>query len=356
MITTLTAGAVAALSAPIAGALVHRSVRRRRAARALAIDTPNGIVDARFVPIGGIEQWIGVRGEDRGNPVLLELHGGPGASNTIFAPRTRAWERHFTLVRWDMRGAGKTFGRGGERGQGALTIEQVLADAVEVTEYARGLLGKRRVVLVANSFGSIFGLHLARRRPDLYAAYVGTDQNITRPGGEAQAYTAVLARLRAAGRRRDLAVIEAMGPDTQRWTARDWSTGARITAQSDPRVAHVVRRLLAPSLWFSPLHRLPELRHFTAGMAFSARLFLEAARADAWREGTRFELPFFVFQGEHDTLTPVDTARRYFADVQAPVKEMALIRDAAHFASFWRPEQFLELLLTRVRPHLAERA
>jgi pimeloyl-ACP methyl ester carboxylesterase len=64
-------------------------------------------------------------------------------------------------------------------------------------------------------------------------------------------------------------------------------------------------------------------------------------------------MPFFIFQGEHDELTPVRLAARYFADVDAPVKEMALIADAAHFASFWQPAQFLELLLERVRPHVA---
>ncbi len=89
------------------------------------------------------------------------------------------------------------------------------------------------------------------------------------------------------------------------------------------------------------------------GMEFSARLYREIARVDPWRDGTRFEVPFFLFQGEHDTLTPVDIAARYFADVSAPVKEMALLRDATHFASFWHPHQFLELVLARVRPHVA---
>jgi hypothetical protein len=43
-----------------------------------AVTTPNGIDEANYVKLGGLEQWITIRGEDRKNPVLLLLHGGPG--------------------------------------------------------------------------------------------------------------------------------------------------------------------------------------------------------------------------------------------------------------------------------------
>lgn len=74
---------------------------------------------------------------------------------------------------------------------------------------------------------------------------------------------------------------------------------------------------------------------------------------DDWADGTRFELPFFLFQGEKDVLTPPHLARRFFDDVQAPVKGFALIEDCSHFAAFRRPERFLELLLAHVRPVVA---
>src|SRR4051794_7329902 len=107
--TLLAASASAVLTAPAAALAGYRGLRRAAHARRLRITTPRGIDEAGFVRIGGIDQWISVRGDDLSNPVILELHGGPGATNLPYAARTRAWERHFTLVRWDMRGAGKTF-------------------------------------------------------------------------------------------------------------------------------------------------------------------------------------------------------------------------------------------------------
>jgi pimeloyl-ACP methyl ester carboxylesterase len=71
---------------------------------------------------------------------------------------------------------------------------------------------------------------------------------------------------------------------------------------------------------------------------------------DARRLGTRFEVPFFLFQGAGDVITLTGPAEEYFADVEAPTKGLALIEDASHFCAFARPDRFLTELLTRVRP------
>ena len=72
---------------------------RERNARDYAITAPNGIDEAKYVEIGGIQQWITIRGEDRNNPVLLFLHGGPGdATNPWGYAGFRRWLRAFTGV------------------------------------------------------------------------------------------------------------------------------------------------------------------------------------------------------------------------------------------------------------------
>ena len=85
---------------------------RNRNAQDYAITAPNGIDEARYVESGGIEQWITIRGEDRNNPVLLLLHGGPGdATNPWGYAGFRSWLKTFTVVQWDQRGAGRTLGK-----------------------------------------------------------------------------------------------------------------------------------------------------------------------------------------------------------------------------------------------------
>jgi proline iminopeptidase len=295
----------AVLAGPPAGLLGYRQLKRSAAARRLRIATMTGIEEAGFVRIGGIDQWVSIRGEDLRNPVMLEIHGGPGASNLIFIPRTRAWER----------------------------------------------LGVTKVVLVANSFGTALGLRLARRHPELYSAYVGADQLIVGGGRDrATVNEALLARLSAAGKRKELAAVTAMGPDRSAWTAQQWSQFAKIVVTTDPLTYDTFKTVVFRSLWFSPLHSLRQVRQYMKGMTFSEHVAPETVAIDEWAEGTVFRLPFFIFPGEHDVLNPPEPARRFFDDVTAPVKEFALITGASHFASFRQPGQFLDLMLTKVRP------
>jgi pimeloyl-ACP methyl ester carboxylesterase len=79
-------------------------------------------------------------------------------------------------------------------------------------------------------------------------------------------------------------------------------------------------------------------------------MFQELRAYDARRLGARFEVPFFLLQGESDVVTLTSLAEDYFEEVEAPAKELALIKDAGHFAAFTQPDRFLAELLIRVRP------
>ena len=129
----------------IVAAAGYRIHGQHVAASMLAIRTPNGIVEGGFQSIGGIEQWIQIRGEDRNNPVILFLHGGPSVSMIPFTYRTmRAWEKQFTIVNWDQRGAGRTYTHNGGAASPPAGIDQLIADGLDVAEFARQHLHKGR--------------------------------------------------------------------------------------------------------------------------------------------------------------------------------------------------------------------
>jgi pimeloyl-ACP methyl ester carboxylesterase len=166
--------------------LGFRAYRQSVNARALAIRSPNGIQEGMYVKIGGIDQWIQIRGEDRGNPVILFVHGGPGASTIPISSGWQPWEKHFTVVQWDQRGAGRTFRMTGEAIAPTMTLAQMTQDGIDVVEYLRTHLHKDKIILIGHSWGSFLGIQIVKQRPDLFFAFVGTGQVVGKQTFEKQ--------------------------------------------------------------------------------------------------------------------------------------------------------------------------
>ena len=180
--------------------------------RLLAIDTPNGIQEAMYVDVGGIRQWIQIRGEDRDNPVLLWLNGGPEFSTIPATPRFLSWESDFTVVMWDQRGEGKTFQDSGRTVADTMTIERMAQDGIEVAEFLRAHLQKEEIVLLGHSWGSILGVRMIDAHPDLFAAYVGTGQVVNVRRSVEYGYPRVLEIARERGNETAIAQLETVGP------------------------------------------------------------------------------------------------------------------------------------------------
>jgi pimeloyl-ACP methyl ester carboxylesterase len=291
------AAAVAAV--PIAGGLAYRKSRQHGVAQALVIDTPKRIVEERFVRVGEIDQWIQIRGEDRDNPVLLVLHGGPGWPNAVFTLPLRPWEQHFTVVQWDHRGAGKTRGRNGKVGSGEMTFSRRVADAIELVEFLRHYLAKDKVILVAESMGTLTGVPLVKRRPELFHALVVTDLYVDVARNEALKYQMTLERLRAADNSKAVAALERIGADPAQWDLRAWSTTMACAFKTNVPTPNLDRKLLFPLALSSPIYTLRDLYNVFMGFQWSTtQMYDELISYDARRLGTRFEVPFFLFQGE----------------------------------------------------------
>ena len=155
-------------------------------ANARKIVTPNGVERLEKVRIGGIDQWVSIRGADRRNPVLLYIHGGPGyVSIPMSWWFSRGWEEYFTVVQWDQRAAGKTnlFTDPATMAP-ILTRERMIADTEEMAAWVRRELGKDKIFVLGHSRGSFLGLQLAERHPEWLYVYIDVCQLIDGPESE----------------------------------------------------------------------------------------------------------------------------------------------------------------------------
>ncbi|WNQ10685.1 alpha/beta hydrolase [Paenibacillus aurantius] len=330
--------------------LLMRTFNQRKNARTLRLTSPDGIAENRYVLIGGIEQWISIRGEDRRNPILLLIHGGPASSYSIFSPLLRSWEKHFTIVQWDQRGAGKTFGKHGREGTGAISFDRLVQDGIEVAQYLLNALQQDKLILLGSSVGSVIGMQMAKRRPELFHAYVGTDQNVGIEGHRLS-YRLNLEGLRKARCVKGIRLFEQIGPDPSLWSLEEFDRKNRWMVKVITPAPNMIMDLILPSMLASPIHSFRDILDYFKGMNYSLeQLYDELISFDARKLGTRYELPYFIFQGDTDWVTPVETAQSFFEDIEAPHKEFALVPNAGHLACFARPEPFLELLLHRVLP------
>jgi pimeloyl-ACP methyl ester carboxylesterase len=322
---------------------------RNRNTEDYAVSAPPGIDEARYVEIGGIDQWITIRGEDRRNPVLLFLHGGPGdATNPWGYAVFRSWLRTFTVVQWDQRGSGRTLGRNGESSAATVSVERLVRDGILVAEHLRKSLGKDKIVLVGHSWGSILGVFMAKARPDLFSAFVGTGQVADPRRSDAVAYDELLRKARRVGDARAVRDLEGVGPppypDGRGYRIqRRWSN---LFEGADLFISAMLGLALS-----APGYTVRDVNDWAQGQMLSAeRLVPETSALEAKALGGEFAVPVFVIQGAEDFTTPTTLAREFVSSIRAPRKEFAAIDGNGHFAVFTEPDIFLKEIAARVLP------
>jgi len=302
------------------------------------------IYESGFVEIGGIDQWIQVRGADEKNPVLLWINGGPGGSTMFDSFAFEPWEEHFTVVMWDQRGEGKTFEKHGRSFAGTMTVERMSDDGIEVAEYLRRRLPDAKIVLLGHSWGSILGVHMIKRRPDLFAAYVGTGQVVAVREQFEAAYPRLVDRAREQGNADAERELKAAGPPTaSNPSAYDITNkwGALLEPPQQPPVRPFT----------FPPRGTQRPAYIAEGESFSHEVLDHALEVeDVTKLGTEFQTAVFFFQGDLDLTTTSSVVRSYYDRLEAPMKRFVVLPGAGHLAIFRARDVFLDALLTEVAP------
>jgi pimeloyl-ACP methyl ester carboxylesterase len=321
---------------------------------AVAAPATASINEEGFVRIGGIEQWVTIHGQDRSKPVILMVHGGPGNPMTPYAhPYFQAWEKDFIIVQWDQRGAGMTYGRNPPAEGEHLSVERLRDDGIEVATYAAKRLGQPKLILMGGSWSSILGTHMAKARPDLFYAYVGSSHLARSADNLKASYDKTMALARAGGDTDAIGKLEALGPPA--WTnPRAFGVVRRITrkyeaARTDP----------APAAWMEPAPAYATEKgqaDYEGGEDYSYIEFVGMhgdgmySKTDLYALGPQFKLPVYLILGEQDLVSTPEVARAWFDTIQAPDKAFVLLPRTGHDPNPPMAAAQWEILQTRVLP------
>jgi pimeloyl-ACP methyl ester carboxylesterase len=319
------------------------------------IVAPTGVQDAYAVEIGGIRQWVNVRGQDRDNPMVLFVHGGPASPviPTLWQFQ-RPLEEYFTIANYDQRGAGKTLALNPQEAVAdTLHVQRYVDDAIALAEHLRTRYHKRKLVLMGHSWGTVVAMHAALQRPDLFHAYVGIGQVINVRTNEQVSFDYGLRAARARGNTDAVREMESIAP----YPGDTPITRERIViARKWPQFYGGLTAYRDESKYFFQGPRLSPDYDDAARCAINAgsvltlgRLLDEFLRVD-FTGVKEFPIPVVMFMGRHDYTTPSEPTAAWLAKVRAPYKQGVWFERSAHMIPWEEPGKTLVSLREHVRP------
>jgi pimeloyl-ACP methyl ester carboxylesterase len=330
------------------------------AARAIVKDldrivAPNGVQETLKLRIGGIEQWVYARGQDRANPVILFVHGGPASPmSAAMWMFQRPLEEYFTVVHWDQRGAGRTYlETDPDSIADTIRIDRYVDDAIELAQQVRERYDQRKLILVGHSWGTVVGMKAALKRPELFHAYVGIGQVINTQDNERLSFDYGLAQAKKHGNAEAIRELESIAPypGDQPITrdriiiARKWPQFyGGLTAFRESSDYYFNAGKLSPEYSATDVAAIDKGSLFTLG-----RILPEFLEVD-FKPVKTFPIPVVMVMGRHDYTTPSQPTDDWLRKVKAPSKRGIWFEHSAHMIPFEEPGKLLLSLVEYVRP------
>lgn len=340
-------GIAAVLAVLLVYVFASKAITDRKMERETAMPQ-GGISSLESVTIGGISQWILIRGEKKDNPILLYIHGGPG-STEMFMSRKMDTEivKDFVVVHWDQRGAGKSYSP--FIPSASYNREQYLSDTYELVSLLKKRFSRNKIYIMGHSWGSYLAAVTAHRHPDDFCAFVGIGQMVNAVENESVSYDFALKRALIEENKEAFNDLLEIGKPPyktlgQMMTQRKWLThfggGMFHGEHSKDGFAY-----MGSFMSESPDYSILDSVRFFLGMITTLRnVWGEFFTLDLYTQAPSFKVPVYFMTGRHDYNTPFEILVRFEKDLQAPKKKIYWFEQSAHSPNFEEPAAFAQAL------------
>lgn len=314
------------------------------------IKTSNGISEIQYLTLNNTRQYVLMRGKDVNNPVLLFLHGGPGASATALLRKfNSALEEHFTVVYWDQRNAGKSYSRKTPKEE--IRVSKYRNDLDSLVAYLKRRFNVNQLFLVGHSWGSRLGLYAVQKNPENFIGYVGIGQELASYEGELISYRYTLKRARETNNRKAIQELEAIGEPQSGDYSKMYRNGFWGMVQQKEwllklggeRYGKTTYTDWIFSIWRSREYSLLDLMKYGKASGFSAGNIIydpDFNHLNFFEQIPEVKTPVFFISGAQDYNTPWELVQRYYQSLKAPYKEFILFDKSGHSPVFEEPERF----------------
>lgn len=310
------------------------------------------IAEEEWVEVNGLAQWTLTRGRDRDNPVLLVLHGGPGAGEFAwFRAYNSNLEDEFVVVHWDQRGAGKSFDA--DTPAETMNLPQIIADIDVVVDHLRVKFRRDRIAVLGHSWGSLLGTTYVAAHPGKVSGYIGTGQISDMAANETYSYAFALAEAERLGNETAIAELREIGAPPygvdETIVQRGWLTefGGGLTRDGRSQVN------LAWTALSIPEFNLIDLINLVRSALFSMdHLWDQIGDINLDQTYLSFKMPVFFILGRYDHQTPSELAEAYFNRLTAPDKELVYFEHSAHAPPWEEPDRFFDVMVNDIKPRL----
>lgn len=319
------------------------------------IKSEKGISEIQYLNINNSKQYILIRGKDTNNPVLLFLHGGPGASATALLRKYNSeLENYFTVVYWDQRNAGKSYNRNTPKEE--IKVANYNKDVDSLVNYLKNRFKKKKLFLIGHSWGSRLGLYAIKRNPENFMAYVGIGQELASYEGELISYKYSLDKAKELKNAKAIKELEEIGEPT----CGDYTKMYKNGFWGLVRQKHWLLKLGGEryaktnysdwifSIWFSREYSFADLMKYGKSSGFSAGNIIydpDFNNINFFKEIPQVNVPIFFISGAYDYNTPWTLVKKYCDSLKAPYKEFIKFDSSGHSPVFEEPAKFNKELL-----------
>jgi pimeloyl-ACP methyl ester carboxylesterase len=257
--------------------------------------------------------------------------------------------KHFTVVHWDQRGAGKSYYR--DIPIESMTFDRLVEDCNELIDYVREKLNAEKVFIVAHSGGSIIGIKTAHRYPEKIHAYVGVAQIIDDLEHQKISYSLIVEEAEKSGNVKIQKALESIGPPPFDSFEEFIKKDEYVSKFGGIYHGKGIMQMWALGLSFitSPEYSLSEgINTLTMkGFKFTMNaMFEEYKSINLTKEIHSISVPIYFFEGKHDMAIPLGPVEKFYDGLDAENgKHFIIFDNSGHFPMVEEKEKYQELLI-----------